>query len=107
MREELPKFYYQADKKFSYLIYESAIMCKSTFFAKTTLPNAQKDAEAWSKTLNSHVDYSSPENIIFVIKKQNTAHEHTQLWNVIIGTKAGWIIVRDQDRFVEVELDEK
>jgi len=44
--------------------------------------------EYWSKRLNSRVTFSTPNEPIFVIKKDE------DYWHVIIGERVGWIVSR-------------
>jgi len=106
MKEEYPNFYYQADKRFCYLIYENRSSAMSGWAAKTNLSEGQRDAESWSRAIGAPVSYTNPEDMIYVFKIENTIHNYTNLWHVIVGNKIGWIIIRDQDRFVKVMIDE-
>jgi hypothetical protein len=59
--------------------------CGSTSWSRA----AAAEANYWSKELNSRVTFSNPGEPIFVIRKDE------EYWNVIIGERIGWIIVKD------------
>jgi len=54
--------------------------------------NVLKIAERWSQKLGSKVLYSNPGDMIFCVSKDGF-DEYSEIWNVIINDKIGWILL--------------
>lgn len=63
-----------------------------------------------SKIVKGTVQYSVPEDVIFLLKRVLNPYADTvkyEFWHVIIGEKVGWIIVKDWIRMEEINGPEK
>jgi hypothetical protein len=69
-----------------------------------SVPRMPEALLVWSEVLKANISLSKPQDLIFVISKEIFAFKNkgvgyavfgkeVDLWNVIIGEKAGWILV--------------
>lgn len=97
--------FYKTD--YSFLLYERLELARTAreiyllgnsdepCFPDVYYGRAADEAGYWSQKLNTNVSYTIPEDIFFVIEKQE------KYWFVISGEKIGWIIVHSEERDLE------